>query len=350
MKSQTLKCKADQAMDYVIDWMRSGELKVGDRLPPERELCQRLGISRLTLNKAMARLEDLDLLKRAAGRGTHVAKLPANDAIAVICDIEHLTESYHSPSTDVIIKSLLGAARQGGLGPHFIVGSGGTAKDFIASLNMDSSVWREIKGVVAIAWKDGFEERLAEMGIPSVIISSWNQGRHSVILDYDALGRIAARLCAKAGAKKACVVHHQPDSSEDFCRPADSFADEAAKLGAGIQTLRVGASVLTPDRGFEMAGEIEAELNGCDALFISDDNLAAGFARRFEGRRPSNLKLILAQATKGAPPALPPSFKRISFDPAEVGARAIEALNALRKAGLESQAASKAYITPSLED
>lgn len=349
MKSQTLKCKADQAMDYVIDWMRSGKLKVGDRLPPERELCQKLGISRLTLNKAMARLEDLDLLSRAAGRGTHVAKLPANDAIAVICDIEHLTENYHSPSIDKLIKCLLDSSRKSGLGPHFIIGSGSTAKDFIASLNMDSSVWREIKGVVAIAWKDGFEERLAEMGIPSVIISSWNQGRHSVILDYDALGRVAARACVEAKAQKACIVHHTPDSSEDFCRPAEAFKNEAAKLGSSMEASCFGISTLTPASGLELARRIDAELKACDALFISDDNLAAGFAKHFESSPAPNLRTILSQATLGAPPFLPPNFKRISFDPAETAAKAISLLKSLRSAGMESSGEAKAYVKPSIE-
>jgi GntR family transcriptional regulator len=50
-----------------------GELKPGSRLPPERELCQMLGISRVTLRKALTALVDEGALRAAQGRGWYVA-------------------------------------------------------------------------------------------------------------------------------------------------------------------------------------------------------------------------------------------------------------------------------------
>jgi GntR family transcriptional regulator len=48
-------------------------LPPGTRLPPERELCQRLEISRVTLRKALLQLVDEGILKPAHGRGWYVA-------------------------------------------------------------------------------------------------------------------------------------------------------------------------------------------------------------------------------------------------------------------------------------
>jgi GntR family transcriptional regulator len=53
-----------------------GDVGPGDRLPPERELAERLGVSRMTLRQALESLERRGLLLRTVGRrgGTFVAQ------------------------------------------------------------------------------------------------------------------------------------------------------------------------------------------------------------------------------------------------------------------------------------
>lgn len=54
--------------------IRAGEWAPGDRLPPERELCRDLEVSRATLRQALAELEQRGLVSRHQGRGTFVAR------------------------------------------------------------------------------------------------------------------------------------------------------------------------------------------------------------------------------------------------------------------------------------
>lgn len=60
--------------EELAERIEAGELEPGIRLPPERELAGRLGVSRMTLRHALARLEQRGLIVRHRGRGTFVAE------------------------------------------------------------------------------------------------------------------------------------------------------------------------------------------------------------------------------------------------------------------------------------
>jgi len=62
-----------QIADSLLDRIESGRLLAGDRLPPERELSEGLGVNRLTLRRALRVLESQGLLIRRQGSGTFVA-------------------------------------------------------------------------------------------------------------------------------------------------------------------------------------------------------------------------------------------------------------------------------------
>jgi DNA-binding FadR family transcriptional regulator len=64
-------------------WLAQRELPEGGRLPPERELCDLLGVSRGELRKALARLEADGELWRHVGRGTFLGLRPVADADSV---------------------------------------------------------------------------------------------------------------------------------------------------------------------------------------------------------------------------------------------------------------------------
>ncbi len=52
--------------------IRTGEIKVGDILPPETQLAAHYGVGRQTVRMALARLVDAGWLRRYAGRGTFI--------------------------------------------------------------------------------------------------------------------------------------------------------------------------------------------------------------------------------------------------------------------------------------
>ncbi len=62
----------DRAADAVRHQILSGRSAAGTKLPPERRLCDDLGVSRLTLRAALARLEGEGLVQARQGSGVTV--------------------------------------------------------------------------------------------------------------------------------------------------------------------------------------------------------------------------------------------------------------------------------------
>ncbi len=63
----------DRAADQILDMLISGGLNPGERLPPERELCARLSVSRTVVREALNLLEARGLISIEHGRGAVVS-------------------------------------------------------------------------------------------------------------------------------------------------------------------------------------------------------------------------------------------------------------------------------------
>ena len=62
----------EQVAGQISSWISDNGLTAGDRLPPERELAQRLGVSRATLSQALVALEVIGVVEVRHGDGTLV--------------------------------------------------------------------------------------------------------------------------------------------------------------------------------------------------------------------------------------------------------------------------------------
>lgn len=56
----------------ILEKIKSGEYKPGDRIPPELELQRIFGVSRITIRQAISKLVEAGFLKRRRGKGTFV--------------------------------------------------------------------------------------------------------------------------------------------------------------------------------------------------------------------------------------------------------------------------------------
>lgn len=80
----------DEAITKIKDMIISGELAAGDRLPPEKELSEKLGLSRSSLREAVKALEIIRVLDVRRGDGTYVTSLEPKlltEAMTFIVDL-----------------------------------------------------------------------------------------------------------------------------------------------------------------------------------------------------------------------------------------------------------------------
>ncbi|EMR06992.1 Pyruvate dehydrogenase complex repressor [Bhargavaea cecembensis DSE10] len=63
---------AQQVMEQIVTLLLSGQLKPGDRLPPEMELMEQLDVSRPVVREALSSLETLEVITRKPRGGTFV--------------------------------------------------------------------------------------------------------------------------------------------------------------------------------------------------------------------------------------------------------------------------------------
>ncbi|MET9340185.1 MULTISPECIES: GntR family transcriptional regulator [unclassified Nonomuraea] len=63
-----------QLREILLDLIDSNELSIGAAIPSERELCQRFGLSRMTVRQAVDHLVSEGRLHRVPGKGTFVAR------------------------------------------------------------------------------------------------------------------------------------------------------------------------------------------------------------------------------------------------------------------------------------
>ncbi|QCW50346.1 FadR family transcriptional regulator [Nocardioides dongxiaopingii] len=70
----------EQVAEQITRWIGDNGLRAGDRLPPERDLATRLGVSRATLSQALVALEVIGVVVVRHGDGTVVTEAATGHA------------------------------------------------------------------------------------------------------------------------------------------------------------------------------------------------------------------------------------------------------------------------------
>ncbi|AWW28792.1 GntR family transcriptional regulator [Echinicola strongylocentroti] len=88
-----IETPVDKIINQIKNLITSGQLQPGDRLPPERKLCEKLGVGRTHLRDAIKKLEFYGILKTLPQSGTVVAGMGITALEGLISDVLRLEGS-----------------------------------------------------------------------------------------------------------------------------------------------------------------------------------------------------------------------------------------------------------------
>ncbi|AQU88726.1 histidine utilization repressor [Komagataeibacter nataicola] len=93
----------EQVKLYIIERIETGEWAIGHRLPSESELVELLGVSRMTVHRALRELTAEGLVTRAQGVGTFVAEPAQRVELLELRDIaDDIASNGHEHTTRII--------------------------------------------------------------------------------------------------------------------------------------------------------------------------------------------------------------------------------------------------------
>ncbi|WP_168247822.1 MULTISPECIES: FCD domain-containing protein [unclassified Mesorhizobium] len=108
---------AQSVVNRILDLVRTGMLRSGDRLPSERELIQILNISRPSLREAIRALSTLGVVKSHHGGGAYITDLKARTLLAPLdfflslsqSNLADVFESRRIVETEIVRKAAINA-------------------------------------------------------------------------------------------------------------------------------------------------------------------------------------------------------------------------------------------------
>jgi GntR family transcriptional repressor for pyruvate dehydrogenase complex len=87
---------AERIVENLITLVRERSLKIGDKLPSERQLCEMIGVSRPILREALKALQVMNIIDIRQGAGAYIKSLEPEDVVEHLDIVFHLDSSlYH---------------------------------------------------------------------------------------------------------------------------------------------------------------------------------------------------------------------------------------------------------------
>ncbi|GFM37919.1 FadR/GntR family transcriptional regulator [Desulfovibrio psychrotolerans] len=77
----------ERVVERIRELLESGEIKPGDKLPPERKLAEVFKVSRSSLREAIRALQENGVLESRRGDGTYVSLPPGGDLLAPFAEV-----------------------------------------------------------------------------------------------------------------------------------------------------------------------------------------------------------------------------------------------------------------------
>lgn len=94
---------SDKVVDAILDKVQNGEIQLGEKLKPEDELAEELGVSRTSIREAIQKLKAIGVVKVKQGKGSFLCEEPSLESIRNVLPVVLMSTC----SSEDVTKNLL---------------------------------------------------------------------------------------------------------------------------------------------------------------------------------------------------------------------------------------------------
>ncbi len=223
-----------QLTDQIVSLVQSGQIIIGGFLPTEKEICDMSGLSRMTVRKALEKLNQLGMVEAVRGRGTFVVANEPSDNIKYSIGFALRPERFieEDPFYSQILMGVTQAAQNRQVHLAFIKGENISSELQIVKRY---SILKNLSGIiVAGQMPSAFLDYLVKIHLPCVLINfrSSQYPFDCVTSNQKEIGGKVARHLMEQGHKQCLYLSGEPDNiayeerlsgfQEIYCRDSDN--------------------------------------------------------------------------------------------------------------------------------
>lgn len=269
-----------QAVDWIIDQIKKQKLAESDKIMPEIQISEALGISRQTVRKAIGYLENQGILRSVQGSGTYVAQLPVSifpkNTSNIITVVTTCMNSYIFPDK---IKGIYETLSKAGYMMNLMTTNNRVEEEHLV---LSSLLEKDLAGVI-LETSQGTLPRVDEDIIcqlvkkfPVIHMDSWydNAPIPHVAVDDKKGGCIAVRHLLESGHRKILYIGKMDDRQGLLRYEGYLSALKEYQLLSQTPAALWYTNDLPPEIFFHlMQDKILEHLGECTAIFCHNDLL-----------------------------------------------------------------------------
>ena len=230
-----------QVVGQIVELIRTGNLRPGDRLPSERELVEIFGISRPSLRESMRALSVLGIIESRHGGGAFVTELDAPTMLAPLdfflslsqANFDDAFESRRIIEVEIVRKAATKASRADVADLNDMIAAHATIQsDPVGFRILDSRFHEKLSGIAGNAVLQRVAYGLYNMGLDFRRRATAESGL--IAQSTEDHGRIAAAIAEHDadGAAEAMTRHlrHIEDSTKRVMHSGARKAPKAARV------------------------------------------------------------------------------------------------------------------------
>ena len=272
----------------IVDWIEkridSGELRKGDRIESENEICSRLGLSRQTVRHALGVLEQRGKVSRVRGSGTYVGPageksvlLQNKELAGTVTIMSTYTDGYIFPR---LLREMVNTLRMEGYETSIVFTENriGTEREFLLRILREESrnplIAEPVKSGLPNPNLELYRE-LQDRGIPVLFFHSYYEGIDipCVRMDDIEAGRLAAEHLIGLGHRKIAGFFKLDDGQGK--RRYMGYAEALLRNGLELTGRRICWADTLETRHFSIMEEkLSERLSDCTACVCYNDEIA----------------------------------------------------------------------------